>query len=71
MRLPAKGRTVVRCPNQHEFETDMLGPEQLAIQRFVCELCGEKFSVDMPPPSPNNGPTAGAQALRKDSADKR
>ena len=50
MRLPATGRTIVRCPNEHEFETDMLGPEQLAIQRFVCELCGAKFSVDMPPP---------------------
>ena len=56
MRLTAKGRTVVRCPNRHEFETDMLDPEQLAIQRLVCELCGAKFSPDMPPPLVSPGP---------------
>lgn len=49
MGLRVIGRAVVRCPNQHEFEVDMLDPEQLAIQRFVCELCGAKFSADMPP----------------------
>lgn len=52
MRLPGTGRTVVRCPNQHEFEIDMLDPEQLAIQRLECELCGAKFSPDMPPAPP-------------------
>ena len=47
MSIPFTGRVVVRCPNQHECEVDVLDPEQLAVQRFVCQLCGAKFSADM------------------------
>lgn len=47
MTIPTKGRTVVRCPNQHDCEVDFLDPEQLAVQRFVCQLCGARFSADM------------------------
>ncbi len=70
MRLPVNGRTVVRCPNQHEFETDMLDPEQLAIQRLVCELCGAKFSPDMPPPLAPPRPHSGKPGSMEGSADK-
>ncbi len=68
MRLPGTGRTIVRCPNQHEFEIDVLAPEQLAIQRFVCELCGARFSVDIPPPPlSKQPPTEGSQPSWKNT----
>lgn len=70
MGLRVTGRTVVRCPNQHEFETDMLDPEQLAVQRFVCELCGAKFSADMPPSFAHRRPNAGKSGFVEGSADK-
>lgn len=69
MGLRVTGRSVVRCPNQHEFETDMLDPEQLAIQRFVCELCGAKFSADMPPP-PRRRPDSGKSGFLEASPNK-
>ncbi len=70
MRLPARGRTVVRCPNQHEFETDMLDPEQLAIQRLVCELCGAKFSPEMPSHSAPPRVRSGKPTCMENSAEK-
>ena len=72
MRLPAEGRIVVRCPNQHEFETDLLNPEQFAVKRFVCELCGAKFTVELPrPPFTEQRPGAGKPGFMDDLADKR
>lgn len=72
MRFPSQGRTVVRCPNQHEFETDSLAPEQLAVKRFVCELCGAKFTVDLPPPPlAQQPPHSDKPGFREDSAEKR
>ena len=51
MRLPATGRVVLCCPNKHKFEIDMFDPQLLAMQRFVCELCGTNFTVDGPLPT--------------------
>ena len=68
MGLRVTGRSVVRCPNQHEFETDMIDPEQLAIQRFVCELCGAKFSTEMPsPPLARRRPQSGKSGFLQGS----
>lgn len=52
MTLRPAGRVVVRCPNQHEFEIDMFDPQLLAVQRFVCELCGASFGVEASSGSP-------------------
>ena len=62
MTLPPASRVVLRCPNQHEFEIDMFDPQLLAVQRFVCELCGANFSVDGPSP---NFSQHGAQAASR------
>jgi transposase-like protein len=47
MSIRITGRAVVRCPNQHDCEVDILDPEQLAVQRFTCQLCGAKFSAEI------------------------
>lgn len=49
------GRTVVRCPNQHDCEVETLDPEQWAVQRFTCQLCGAKFSAEMAPTDRSDG----------------
>ncbi len=69
MRLRVTGRAVVRCPNQHDFEVDMFDPEQMAIQRFVCELCGAKFSAEMPPVAVRPSVTAAAGLLQGSAGD--
>jgi transposase-like protein len=71
MRRAARGHTVVRCPNQHDFETDMFDPEQLAIQHFVCELCGAKFTADTGQPPFDQRPERRSPQWMKDSADTR
>ena len=71
MSLATK-RTVVRCPNQHEFETEVFDSEPLAIERFVCELCGAKFSIArQQPPLAEERPENGKPDCSEGPAEKR
>ena len=38
----------VRCPNKHTFEVETVAGDTLGTEYFVCPLCGDKFSSEMP-----------------------